>query len=107
MQATVIHSFVKCRTWALRKLQWHCRDATCWKLVGANEVQMTASNDSSAASGIMQRAGQGKLKHIHIRIFLIQDLVREKIVRLLRVPTAINPADLNTKKLSQKRDERS
>ena len=31
-------------------------------LVGANEVQMTAfSDDSSAARGITQRAGQGKL----------------------------------------------
>ena len=70
-------------------------------LVGANEVQMTAFSDSSAARGIMQRAGQGKLKHIHI--LWIQDLVREKIVRLLRVPTAINPADLNTKKLAQER----
>ena len=72
-------------------------------LVGANEVQMTAFSDSSAARAIMQRAGQGKLKHIHIRNLWIQDLVREKIVRLLRVPTAINPADLNTKKLSQER----
>ena len=72
-------------------------------LVGANEVQMTAFSDSSAARGIMQRAGQGKLKHIHIRNLWIQDLVREKIVRLLRVPTAINPADLNTKKLAQER----
>ena len=70
-------------------------------LVGANEVQMTAFSDSSAARGIMQRAGQGKLKHIHI--LWTQDLVREKIVRLLRVPTAINPADLNTKKLAQER----
>ena len=72
-------------------------------LVGANEVQMTAFSDSSAARGIMQRAGQGKLKHIHIRNLWIQDLVREKIVRLLRVPTAINPADLNTKKPAQER----
>ena len=72
-------------------------------LVGANEVQMTAFSDSSAARGIMQRAGQGKLKHIHIRNLWIQDLVREKIVKLLRVPTAINPADLNTKKPSQGR----
>ena len=29
-------------------------------VVGANEVQMTAFSDSSAARGIMQRAGQGK-----------------------------------------------
>ncbi|CAK9101753.1 Reverse transcriptase Ty1/copia-type domain-containing protein [Durusdinium trenchii] len=65
--------------------------------------RLNAEDQRMFRSGIMQRAGQGKLKHIHIRNLWIQDLVREKIVRLLRVPTAINPADLNTKKLAQER----
>ena len=73
------------------------------KFLIGEDVQMTAYSDSSAARGIMQRAGQGKLKRIHIRNLWIQDLVREKIIRLCRVPTAINPSDLNTKKLSQER----
>ena len=37
------------------------------KFLIGEDVQMTAYSDSSAARGIMQRAGQGKLKRIHVR----------------------------------------
>ena len=58
------------------------------RFLGAEDARITVFSDSSAAREILQRAGQGKLKHIHVRNLWGQDVVKEKVVRLLRAPTA-------------------
>ena len=55
--------------------------------------------DSSAAMGICQRTGLGKLRHIATQGLWIQQHVREKRIELRKVKGEVNPADLFTKHL--------
>ena len=55
--------------------------------------------DASAAIGIAQRKGLGKIRHLHTQSLWVQDAVREKRVLLDKVPGAENPADMYTKHL--------
>ena len=56
--------------------------------------------DSSSARQWTQRRGVGRLKHVDVRLCQLQDWVRDDIVKLGTVKTALNVADLNTTKLS-------
>ena len=56
--------------------------------------------DSSSAKALAQRRGVGRLKHVDLRHLWIQSCVRQKLLRLKKVGTVNNVADLNTKNLS-------
>ena len=56
--------------------------------------------DSSSAKALAQRRGVGRLKHVDLRHLWIQSCVRQKLVRLKKIGTVNNVADLNTKNLS-------
>ena len=68
-----------------------------------SRVRLKLYCDSSAARGVMQRLGSGKIKHINIRHLWVQDLLKKRLFELNKVPTKHNVADLNTKKLSKHR----
>ena len=55
--------------------------------------------DASAALGIVNRQGLGKLRHINVRYLWLQEKVRSKELNVLKVAGAENPADLMTKNL--------
>ena len=55
--------------------------------------------DASAAIGIMQRKGLGKLRHLDTQSLWVQDAVRQKKVIVEKVKGTENPADLMTKHL--------
>ena len=55
--------------------------------------------DASAALGIVNRQGLGKLRHINVRYLWLQEKVRNKDMNVLKVPGSDNPADLFTKHL--------
>jgi len=55
--------------------------------------------DASAAIGIMQRKGLGKLRHLDTQSLWIQDAVRQCRVIVEKVKGTENPADLMTKHL--------
>jgi hypothetical protein len=55
--------------------------------------------DASAAIGIVQRQGLGKLRHINVRYLWLQEKVRDKELEVLKVPGSDNPADLFAKNL--------
>ena len=59
--------------------------------------------DSTSAKFVVQRSGVGRLKHVSIKHMFLQQLLRQKVFSIHKVPTRINPADLNTKKLSCER----
>ena len=59
--------------------------------------------DASAAKGIMERSGIGRVRHLSVRVLWSQQLVAEKVIALHKVATSINVADLNTKGLSRSR----
>ena len=59
--------------------------------------------DSVSARFVVQRSGVGRLKPVSVKRVFLQQLLRHKVFTIHKVPTRINPADLNTKKLSVER----
>ena len=56
-------------------------------------------SDASAALGVVQRQGLGKLRHIDCSYLFAQNLNAEKVIRFSKVAGSDNPADLCTKGL--------
>ncbi len=59
--------------------------------------------DSSSAKSIAHRRGVGRLKHLDIRLLWMQRFVKQRYLRLKKIHTVDNVADLNTKSLSSNR----
>ena len=59
--------------------------------------------DSSSAFGLIRRTGTGRLKHIEIKQFFLENLLRSAVFTVHKVCTKINPGDLNTKRLGSER----
>ena len=53
--------------------------------------------DASAAIGIAQRKGLGKIRHLDVQSLWIQDALRQRRMNISKVPGAGNPSDLMTK----------
>ena len=65
------------------------------------KVSLHIFSDSSAARGIMNRRGCGKLRHISGRLLWLQEFItRQKQAELHPIPTLSNPADLMTNALA-------
>ena len=62
--------------------------------------------DATAAIGIAQRKGLGKLRHLDTQSLWIQDAVRQRRVHLEKVLGTENPSDLLTKHLDAKTIEK-
>jgi hypothetical protein len=62
-------------------------------------VSVTVASDSSAARGLASKRGLSKTRHIATRFLWLQERVRRKEVKLLKVATAVNRGDLFTKSL--------
>ena len=60
-------------------------------------------SDASAALGIIQRQGLGKLRHVDCSFLFVQTLNAEKVIRFRKVAGSMNPADLCTKGLTADR----
>ena len=58
--------------------------------------------DSSAAKSFVSRRGLGRMRHLDIRDLWLQMEVAEGKVEVVKVPGALNSADLMTKVLSWK-----
>ena len=57
-------------------------------------------SDASAALGIVQRQGLGKVRHLDCSYLYVQQINAERLLKFEKVPGAQNPADLCTKGLS-------
>ena len=66
------------------------------------EIKAHLHVDASAAIGIAQRKGLGRVRHLDTQALWIQDAVRSRRVVLEKVLGTENPADLMTKHLDQK-----
>ena len=62
-------------------------------------ININVETDSTAAIGMCSRTGVGKTRHIQVRWFLIQDAIRDKVVRLRKVKGTDNEADTGTEDL--------
>jgi hypothetical protein len=69
-----------------------------WQL----ELSITLFSDSSSAVAFAKRRGLGKNRHIATRYLWLQERVAMKNLKLAKVKTDENPADLFTKCLSQR-----
>ena len=62
-----------------------------------HELQATIHSDSSAAIGITQRKGLGKLRHIRVQMLWVQDGLKRRGFSLEKVDGADNVSDVLTK----------
>eukprot|EP00435_Cladocopium_sp_Y103_P072259 s475_g39.t1 len=83
-----------------RLCKFLCKDAV---ENNSPDVQQRLYTDSSSAMALMQRAGSGRLKHVQIKQFYLQNLLRAGIFSVHKINTKMNPGDLNTKRLSSER----
>ena len=67
------------------------------------EVDMEVRSDSSSGRQWCLRSGVGGLKHIDLRVLWLQRGVKRKMFKVKPIPTKLNIADLNTKKMSVQR----
>jgi hypothetical protein len=61
------------------------------------EVEKTLHTDSSAAKGICERKGIGKIRHLAVSTLWIQDRIRSGDIRLCKIAGTLNPSDILTK----------
>ena len=65
------------------------------------ELSVRLHADASAAFGIVQRQGSGKLRHIDVGILWLQQKELQKRVNVRKVSGVDNPADMFTKHLAR------
>ena len=58
-------------------------------------------SDASAALGIIERRGIGKLRHIDTSFLWLQEVNAKRSIKYNKVPGSENPADIGTKCLGQ------
>ena len=68
-------------------------------------VTVTVASDSSAARGLASKRGLSKTRHIATRFLWLQEKVRRKEIRLIKVATVDNRGDLFTKCLAGPRQD--
>lgn len=61
--------------------------------------------DSVAAKGIVMRRGAGRVKHLSVKQLWLQEAVRDRGLRVCKVPRDCNPADLLTHSCSRQAQE--
>ena len=65
------------------------------------ELKATICSDATAAISIAHRQGLGKLRHVEVQYLWIQGEVAEKKLKIFKIPTKENTADLMTKVLGR------
>ena len=66
-----------------------CNDFRC-------NLDIVLKTDSSAAVGIAQRQGAGKVKHLECRQLWVQERLARKEIRVQKIPREINASDVLT-----------
>ena len=60
------------------------------------QEEIEIKTDASAAVGVVQRQGAGKVKHLEVKQLWVQEKERNKEVTMVKIPRDINWADLFT-----------
>ena len=69
--------------------------------IGLN-IKLRIRTDASAAVGVIQRQGAGRVKHLQIRQLWLQEKARNDDIKFIKIPRAINFSDLLTHHWSEK-----
>ena len=70
------------------------------------EVELTCHSDSSSGLGFASRRGLGRIRHVETRYLWLQERVASKHLRVLKVHTDENPADVLTKAFASAKVEK-
>ena len=73
---------------------------------GLTAIRLTLKSDATAAIGITQREGLGKVRHLATADLWAQQRLRKREFSIAKVPGAENPADLGTKGLEREAIQR-
>ena len=76
------------------------KDCLDFILKGMIIIEAKVRSDSSAAQGMAQRIGTGRVRHLACGVMWLQASVKEKILKVGPISGSKNPADLGTKVLS-------
>ena len=60
-------------------------------------LKVKVVGDSTAAKGIAQRTGVGRVRHLHLPLLWVQDFIRKKLIELVKKKGTELSADLGTK----------
>ena len=69
--------------------------------LGIEPARSELYTDSSAALGVANRTGLGKLRHLAVHLLWLQEKVRSGEICMHKVPGSQNPADVLTKHVPQ------
>ena len=69
--------------------------------LGIEPARCELYTDSSAALGVANRTGLGKLRHLAVHLLWLQEKVRSSEICMHKVPGSHNPADVLTKHVPQ------
>ena len=69
-------------------------------------VEPEVAVDAKATMHVMHRHGIGKMKHLDVQYLWIQDEIRSGRLKVTKVHTSANPADLGAKLLSREAVQR-
>ena len=64
-------------------------------------VKSDLYTDASAALGIVQRAGLGKVRHIRTQALWLQECRKEERIKFTKIPGEEYPADAGTKHMTE------
>ena len=59
-------------------------------------IHLEVLTDSSAAKGVVQRTGSGRIKHLQVKQLWVQEKESDKLLRIIKLPREKNVADLLT-----------
>ena len=65
-------------------------------------VKLRVWTDSSAAKSITARTGMGKMRHVEVQYFWVQQVVAKGLVKVCKIAGERNPADILTKPKSKR-----
>ena len=63
-------------------------------------MKASVGMDASAAIGIIQRHGIGKLRHIEVDVLWLQEQQARRLLPLHKVPGPRKPSDMGTKNVA-------
>jgi hypothetical protein len=63
-------------------------------------ISLTIHTDSSAAKGIAEREGIGRVRHLEVGVLWVQEKLKVNDFKLRKVLGTVNPGDLLTKHLA-------
>ena len=100
LQGAIALSSAEAEYYALGSTAAYCLGVQSYFRDWQIELAVTCYSDSSSGLSFASRRGLGRTRHVETRFLWLQERVALKHIRILKVNTCENPADVLTKPLS-------